>query len=40
MFWPDVFPGQGQFYDFADIDQAVAESESGKTVRPILRLGQ
>lgn len=27
-----------QFYDFADINQAVADSESGKTIKPILRL--
>lgn len=26
------------FYDFADINQAVADSESGKTIKPILRL--
>lgn len=26
------------FYDFADIDQAVADCESAKTVKPILRL--
>ncbi|WP_206243785.1 NAD(P)-dependent alcohol dehydrogenase [Novosphingobium terrae] len=26
------------FYDFADINQAVADSESGKTIKPILRI--
>ncbi|MBN8812658.1 MULTISPECIES: hypothetical protein [Sphingomonadaceae] len=37
-FWPGVLQEQGQFYDFADIDQAVADCESAKTVKPILRL--
>jgi aryl-alcohol dehydrogenase len=27
-----------KFYDFADINQAVADSESGQTIKPILRL--
>ena len=35
---PGVLQEQGQFYDFADIDQAVADCESAKTVKPILRL--
>lgn len=37
-FWPGVLQEQGQFYDFADIDQAVADCESAKTIKPILRL--
>jgi aryl-alcohol dehydrogenase len=26
-------------YDFADINQAIADSESGKTIKPVLRIG-
>ncbi len=27
-------------YDFADINQAIEDSESGKTIKPVLRIGQ
>jgi aryl-alcohol dehydrogenase len=26
-------------YDFSDINQAIADSESGKTIKPVLRIG-
>lgn len=28
-----------KYYDFADINQAIADSESGKTIKPVLRIG-
>jgi aryl-alcohol dehydrogenase len=28
-----------RFYDFEDINQAVADAQSGLTVKPILRMG-
>jgi aryl-alcohol dehydrogenase len=28
-----------RFYDFDDINQAVADAQSGLTVKPILRMG-
>jgi aryl-alcohol dehydrogenase len=26
-------------YEFADINQAIADSESGRTIKPVLRIG-
>jgi aryl-alcohol dehydrogenase len=26
-------------YDFADINQAIEDSETGKTIKPVLRIG-
>ena len=28
-----------KFYDFSDINQAIADSKSGEVIRPILRMG-
>jgi len=28
-----------KFYDFSDINQAIADSKSGEVIKPILRMG-